>query len=287
VEALREYVATDSMRSIDWKATAKRRRPITRSYQPERSQALWIVLDASRAMTLPLPEEPLEVARDAQPAEQRPAPRGARPTEQERAARGARPAEADPEPESRTRFDVALEAALRLADAALHTGDRVGLLVYGREALLSVPPRRGRAHFMHLVERVLSVHAQASELDVAGMIGLLGSLAKKRCLVVLFTDLDNEADLHVLVEHAPQISRRHLTLCVSLAEKRVRRELQRELHSEQDVYQKLAALSLHAQRARLARNLLRRGVPVIETDARGLSSAALKRYREIKQSGRL
>jgi uncharacterized protein (DUF58 family) len=250
VEALREYVPTDSLRNIDWKATAKRRRPITRSYQPERSQSLWIVLDASRAMSLPL-------------------------------------AEADAEPEPRTRFDVALEAALRLADAALHAGDRVGMLVYGREPLLSVPPRRGRAHFMHLLERVLSVRAQPTELDAPGLIGLLASLATKRCLLVLFTDLDNEADLHLLAEHAPLLTRRHLALCVSLQEKRLSRELAHEPLGELDVYRKAAALSLHGQRARLARQLARRGVPVIETDARGLPAAALRRYREIKVSGKL
>jgi uncharacterized protein (DUF58 family) len=250
LESLREYVATDSLRSIDWKATAKRRRPITRCYQPERSQSLWIVLDASRAMTLPL-------------------------------------SEIEPDAAVRTRFDIALEAALRLADAALHAGDRVGLLIHGREALLTMPPRRGRAQLMRLLEGVLPVHAQATELDVSGLISLLGSLAKKRCLVVLFTDLDNEADLHLLAEHAPLLTRRHLTLCVSLEEKRLRHELRREPETEQDVYRKVAALSLHGQRAQLARELTRRGVPVIETDVRGLSGAALKRYREIKQSGRL
>lgn len=53
VEHLRAYTATDPMRSIDWKASAKRRRPITRAYQPERSQTLWVVLDASRGMMAP------------------------------------------------------------------------------------------------------------------------------------------------------------------------------------------------------------------------------------------
>jgi uncharacterized protein (DUF58 family) len=250
VEALREYVPPDPLRNIDWKATAKRRRPITRSYQPERSQALWIVLDASRAMTLPL----VDGGRDAPP---------------------------------RTRFDVALEAALRLADAALNAGDRVGLLVHGRDALLSVPPRRGRAQLVRLLDGVLPVRAQATELDVPGMIGLLGSLAKKRCLLVLFTDLDNEPDLHLLAEHARLLTRRHLTVCVSLEEKRLRHELARAPHTERDVFRKVAALSLHGQRAQLARELGRRGVPVIETDARGLATAALARYRQIKQSGRL
>jgi uncharacterized protein (DUF58 family) len=250
VEALREYVPTDPLRSIDWRATAKRRRPITRSYQPERSQSLWIVLDASRAMTLAL-------------------------------------GTADPNAQARTRFDVALEAALRLADAALYAGDRVGLLVHGREALLSLPPRRGRTQFARMLEAVLPVHAQPTELDVAGMIALLGRLATKRCLLVLFTDLDNEADLHLLAEHAPLLSRRHLTVCVSLEEKHLRHALRREPRTDREVYGKLAALSLHEQRAQLARELGRRGVPVIEADARGLPAAALKRYREIKQSGRL
>ncbi len=49
-ESLREYVPDDQYRHIDWKATARRRKPITRQFQAERSQSLMLMLDAGRLM---------------------------------------------------------------------------------------------------------------------------------------------------------------------------------------------------------------------------------------------
>jgi uncharacterized protein (DUF58 family) len=47
-EKLREYVPGDGFDEIDWKATARRGHPITRVFQVERTQEVYIVLDSSR-----------------------------------------------------------------------------------------------------------------------------------------------------------------------------------------------------------------------------------------------
>ena len=47
---LREYRQGDSMRSIDWKATARRNKPISREYQEERDQQVVFLLDTGRRM---------------------------------------------------------------------------------------------------------------------------------------------------------------------------------------------------------------------------------------------
>jgi uncharacterized protein (DUF58 family) len=49
-ERLREYSPDDDFRSIDWKATARRRRPTTRLYETERGQNVIVALDAGRLM---------------------------------------------------------------------------------------------------------------------------------------------------------------------------------------------------------------------------------------------
>jgi uncharacterized protein (DUF58 family) len=53
-EQLREYVAGDSYRDLDWKATAKRRRPVTRVLGHEESQSVVIALDVGHMMAAPL-----------------------------------------------------------------------------------------------------------------------------------------------------------------------------------------------------------------------------------------
>lgn len=47
---LRDYAQGDSVRDVDWKATARRSRPVTRVMEAERSQAVLIGVDAGRSM---------------------------------------------------------------------------------------------------------------------------------------------------------------------------------------------------------------------------------------------
>src|SRR5262249_513494 len=49
-ESLREYQPDDDYRRIDWKATAKRGKLISRQYEVERSQNVVLVLDMGRTM---------------------------------------------------------------------------------------------------------------------------------------------------------------------------------------------------------------------------------------------
>jgi uncharacterized protein (DUF58 family) len=53
-ERLREYTPDDEYRRINWKATARRHRPITVEYQTERSQNVIAILDCGRMMQSPV-----------------------------------------------------------------------------------------------------------------------------------------------------------------------------------------------------------------------------------------
>lgn len=47
-DSLRDYVEGDDVRSIDWRATARRRTVVVRTWQPERDRRVILVLDTSR-----------------------------------------------------------------------------------------------------------------------------------------------------------------------------------------------------------------------------------------------
>jgi len=49
-ESLREYRAGDEFRDVSWSATARRGKLITKVYQVERSQTVWLVLDSGRLL---------------------------------------------------------------------------------------------------------------------------------------------------------------------------------------------------------------------------------------------
>ena len=66
-EGLREWVPGDDTRIIDWKATARRGKPIARQYEDERRQQVLLVVDAGRLLTaetdgVPRLESALEAA---------------------------------------------------------------------------------------------------------------------------------------------------------------------------------------------------------------------------------
>lgn len=49
-ESLREYVTGDDARQVDWKATARRARPIVRNREAERNQTVLLLVDSGRLM---------------------------------------------------------------------------------------------------------------------------------------------------------------------------------------------------------------------------------------------
>ena len=53
-ERLREYLPDDDFRRIDWKATARRYRPITTEYETEKSQNVFLAIDTGRMMQTPV-----------------------------------------------------------------------------------------------------------------------------------------------------------------------------------------------------------------------------------------
>ncbi|MCZ2402770.1 DUF58 domain-containing protein [Paenarthrobacter sp. Z7-10] len=57
-DSLRDYVRGDDVRSIDWRATARRRDIVVRTWRPERDRRVVIVLDTSRTSAARIEDEP-------------------------------------------------------------------------------------------------------------------------------------------------------------------------------------------------------------------------------------
>jgi uncharacterized protein (DUF58 family) len=57
-DSLRDYVDGDDVRSIDWRATARRQQVVVRTWRPERDRRVLIVLDTSRTSAARIGDEP-------------------------------------------------------------------------------------------------------------------------------------------------------------------------------------------------------------------------------------
>ena len=65
-DSLRDYVDGDDVRSIDWRASARRQHVVVRTWQPERDRRVVLVLDTSRTSAARVGDEPrLDAAMDA------------------------------------------------------------------------------------------------------------------------------------------------------------------------------------------------------------------------------
>lgn len=65
-DSLRDYVAGDDVRSLDWRATARRQHPVVRTWRPEEHRRVVIVLDTSRTGAARVGEAPrLDAQMDA------------------------------------------------------------------------------------------------------------------------------------------------------------------------------------------------------------------------------
>lgn len=238
-ESLREYRVGDPWRDICWTASARRVRLVTKVYQIERSQTVWIVVDAGRLLR----------ARVGWP----------------------------------TKLDYAVNAALALAQVALHSGDRVGLLAYGRKIQQQLPANRGRHHLRSFVESLALVHTEQYEADHLSAATRLLSLQRRRSLVVWLTDLAETAALPDVIESTLQMTPQHLVLFGIIKQPELAEVAEQTPETTTRMYHHVAAQEMLDRRELLLRLLLQHGVLAMEFDPQHLTSALVNRYLEIKE----
>jgi uncharacterized protein (DUF58 family) len=243
-ESLREYRPGDEFRNISWPATARRSKLITRVFQVERSQTVWIVLDAGRLL-------------------------------REQIVRGGAALRL-------SKLDYAVDAALALAQVALHSGDRVGLLAYGRGIQQNCNSGRGALHLRSIVEALSLVYPEPYEADHGRAAHALLSEQHRRSLIVWITDLAETAGTPDVVEYALQMTRRHLVLFVAVGQPDLNACAARRPESEEEMFRYIAAIEIVQRRELLLRRLRQQGVLAMELLPGALTAALVNRYLDIK-----
>jgi len=237
-ESLREYREGDEFRDICWTAAARRGKLVTRLFQIERSQTIWLVLDAGRLMR----------ARIA----------------------------------GLSKLDFAVNAALSLAEVALGTGDRVGLLAYGRQVQKRMLPYRGSAHLRHLIQQLAYVHEEPLEGDHLQAVSFLLSTQKRRSLIVWLTDFPETAMTPEVIDAASEAAIRHLVLFVVIGQPDLAQLAAREPDSITAMYRTTAAQeTLHRREVMLAK-LRQRGALAVEVNSAAASVTVVNSYLDVK-----
>ncbi len=265
-DSLREYVVGDDVRSIDWRATARRNDVVVRTWRPERDRRVLIVLDTGRTSAGRVGTAPIPLAGEP------PRTRGAYGT--------AAPAPGWP------RLDWSMDAALLLAALAARAGDRVDFLAHDR-AVRAWVSGAGRTDLLStLVNAMAPIEAELVEADSASMVAAVLARAKRRCLVVVLTDLNSASLEEGLLPVLPQLSSRHLVLLAAVSDPQVA-AMETGRGTSELVYNAAAAERQSAERRRITARLRRHGVEVVDAAPEQIAPALADAYLALKAAGRL
>lgn len=257
-ESLREYREGDDLRDICWTASARRGSPITRQYQTERSQPVWIVLDCGRLMR----------SRVAAVAPGH-------------AALGA----TEPAARVHAKLDFACTTAVSLAQLALFSGDRVGLLAYGQGIQQRLLPGRGAAHLRQMIEALAQVRGEGSEADHLRATAVLNRLQPRRALILWITDLAESAMRPEVIDGATQLLRRHVLLFVAMAQPEVDKIAHTRPGNVEQMFRAAAAQEMAGRREVLLARLHEQGALTMDLNPEALTSTVLNRYLMVKERG--
>lgn len=246
-ESLREYTPDDPYRAINWKATARRGKPISTDYEPERSQRVMLMIDVGRMMRSPI-----------------------------------RVQEADGAVWDMAKVDFVVNSALLFSYVATLKGDQVGLMVFADRVQQYVVPGAGRGQFHKLLEAMYALESQPVEADYARALTYLAAQHKKRSLVVLFTDLSGLRASEMLMAHVPRLTPRHLPMVVTIRDPALNQEASQAPVDSDSTYRRAVAEQLLDERRLLLENLQRRGVLTLDVDAKELTMSVVNRYLQLK-----
>ena len=250
-DSLREYVVGDDVRSIDWRATARRADVVVRTWRPERDRRVVIVLDTGRTAAGRV---------------------------------GVDPTAGDPG--GWPRLDWSMDAALLLAALASRAGDHVDFLAHDRVTRAGVFGASRTELLARLVDAMAPLKPALVESDATAMVSAIVGRTRRRALVVLMTDLNASALDEGLLPVLPQLSAKHRVIVAAVTDPRVD-QLAAGRSDAAAVYDAAAAERSRNDRWRIASRLRHSGVDVIDAPPTELAPALADRYLAMKAAGRL
>ncbi len=241
-DSLREYVLGDDVRSIDWRAVARRGDVMVRTWRPERDRRILVVLDTGRTAAGRVAGIP--------------------------------------------RLDASMDAILLLTALASRAGDQVDLIAFDRRLRARVLGAPRSSVLAAVTTALAPLDAELSETDTAALASAVLTVARRRCLVVLLTDLNPVVIEEGLLPRLGTLVARNLIMIAAVSDPRLA-ELAAGRDGTDQVYGAAAAETALDQRERITALLRRQGVQVVDAPPDRLPAALADAYLELKAAGRL
>ncbi len=264
-ESMRDYQPGDELRKISWTATARRGKLVTRQFTVERSQQVWMMLDAGRLSRTAFELRRGGVENFAETGAEREAAHLL----------------------TVTQLDQATTAATMLAQVIQGSGDKFGMMAYGREVQQLLPPGAGASHLRLLIDLLSQTRSEGAEADHLNAVARLKTAQLRRGLIVWITELVDSVGKPELVIAAAELVRRHLVVLVLLKHPELEELAAREPKTKEEMFHAAAAQEMLERRRETIAQLERQGVLIVETTAAKVGIRAVSKYLEVKAEGLL
>jgi uncharacterized protein (DUF58 family) len=182
-----------------------------------------------------------------------------------------------------TRLDAAIDAVAAVALVADEIGDRCGVIAFDREIRRRVAPRRSGGDAV--VRAVFDLEPRSGDSDYELAFRSVGGA--KRALVLVLTDLIDEAAAESLLHAVPVLSRRHAVVVASVRDPDLDAAVSTPPASPRDTYAAAIALDVLDARTQVAARLRHAGAEVLEAAPGRLPEVCVGAYLRLKDRARL
>lgn len=162
-----------------------------------------------------------------------------------------------------TRFVRYVNLAAALVRRAAVQDDRVGLVAFGAQPRLVLPPAAGPAALGRLERALATLGAEDAPSDLAEACAVLRRILERRALIVFLADPEDGDAGDPLGEALRRLAPPHLVLFAALEDPAVSALAGREVEDDREAWVALAARAERASGRRRAAALRRRGASVV------------------------
>ena len=185
------------------------------------------------------------------------------------------------------RVEHAMDAVMMLTAVSTRLGDRAGLVLFDRDVRAVVPPSHGRDQLGRVTEAMYAAEPVLAESDYLGAFAATLARFRRRAMLVLFTDLVEQAVGETLLPALPLIARSHLVVVAAVQDPEVVRWAFTTPTDAAGAYRKAAAVSALDERRRTTARLRGLGATVVDAPPGRLAPLLADAYLKVKAVGRL
>jgi uncharacterized protein (DUF58 family) len=185
------------------------------------------------------------------------------------------------------RLDHAMDAVMMLTAVASRLGDRAGLVAFDRSVQAVVAPGHGRGQLARVTEAMYALEPQLVESDYRGAFASTLARFRRRALLVVLTELADQAVEETLLPALPLVVRSHLVVVAGVADPEVAGWARAVPDEAGATYRKAAAAASLAERAGTVARLRSMGATVVDAEPGRLAPLLADAYLKVKATGRL